>query len=250
MEDLPLLCERHATSKLQQFDDLASIATLGFRGEALASMSFSAHLSVTTMVRNAAHGHQVSYRYLCTGSWPCRTAVMPCCSPLGTSDMQAARLDNCFSALFCPVEASSCGLPLLSQGCLPQQPQQGLHLTCRDGVMDAAGPQPCAALPGTTITVQDLFFNMPIRRKVSMGVGSGPAEESCACPCLYLAPRHVPSASSTRSAMLAGPKADARVQVHVLIGRYLIAKQARKSSLIIGAVLSRCLSAAGSSELG
>ncbi len=83
VEDLPLLCERHATSKLQQFDDLASIATLGFRGEALASMSFSAHLSVTTMVRNAAHGHQVSYRYLCIGSWPCRTAVMPCCSPLG-----------------------------------------------------------------------------------------------------------------------------------------------------------------------
>ena len=82
VEDLPLLCERHATSKLQQFDDLASIATLGFRGEALASMSFSAHLSVTTMVRNAAHGHQVSYRCLCTGRRPCRTLSMLCCNQL------------------------------------------------------------------------------------------------------------------------------------------------------------------------
>lgn len=37
----------------------------------------------------------------------------------------------------------------------------------RDGVMDPAGSKPCAAVPGTTIVVEDLFYNSTTRKKVS-----------------------------------------------------------------------------------
>ena len=106
-EDLPLLCERHATSKLRDFGGLSNLSSLGFRGEALASLSYVAHLTVTTAVAGAEHALRASYS---------------------------------------------------------------------DGALVGA-PQPVAGCRGTTLTIEDLFFNTPSRRRA---LGS-PADEHARC---------------------------------------------------------------------
>ncbi|HET7341576.1 MAG TPA: DNA mismatch repair endonuclease MutL, partial [Methylomirabilota bacterium] len=55
-EELPLALERHATSKLARDEDLDAIATLGFRGEALAAICAVSRFTVTSRAREAAEG--------------------------------------------------------------------------------------------------------------------------------------------------------------------------------------------------
>jgi len=93
-DDAVLAFERHATSKISGTDDLAAIATLGFRGEALASIASVAKVELTTSTEDSSSATRVI--------------------------IEGGRM--------------------------------------RD-VKDAAHPR------GTTITIRDLFFNVPARRK-------------------------------------------------------------------------------------
>jgi len=93
-DDAILAFERHATSKIRASGDLIAIGTLGFRGEALASIASVAKVELLTSIEGAAAGTRVA--------------------------IEGGRM--------------------------------------RD-VKDAAHPR------GTTISVRDLFFNVPARRK-------------------------------------------------------------------------------------
>jgi len=94
LEELSMAIAPHATSKIERAEDLDAIATLGFRGEALASIASVSRMSIVSRPRT----------------------------------------------------------------------QEGAGLIEIEG--DAADePRPAAGAPGTTVTVRNLFFNTPARRK-------------------------------------------------------------------------------------
>ena len=93
-EDLPLALARHATSKIGSLEDLEGVATMGFRGEALAAIASVSRISIATRTREGGHAWSVH-----------------------------------------------------AEGAAP------------------AEIQPAARAPGTTVTVSDLYFNTPARRK-------------------------------------------------------------------------------------
>ncbi len=93
-DDLALALSRHATSKIATLNDLERVASLGFRGEALASMASIAKVSLTSRASAAEHG------------WRVETTAS-----------------------------------------------------------DPSHPVPAARAVGTTVDVEDLYFNTPARRK-------------------------------------------------------------------------------------
>ncbi len=124
--DDALLClERHATSKIQRAEDLAAIATMGFRGEALPSIASVSRFTLTTRERE-----------------PAPLNMPPCVPPADPSST--------------PANGSAAGT---RGGALVE----GTRVVIAGGKILEVKAAGCA--PGTSVEVRQLFFNLPARRK-------------------------------------------------------------------------------------
>jgi len=149
-DDALLAFERHATSKIRTSDDLLSIATLGFRGEALPSIASIARLELVTRPPEDAAGTRIEIT----------------------------------------------GGKILA-------------------VEDVGGPH------GTTITVRDLFFNTPARRKFLRAESTELSHVTALATHYALAhPEiHFELHSATHALLTASPAADASDRIYQIFGR-------------------------------
>ncbi|MES2887453.1 MAG: DNA mismatch repair endonuclease MutL [Pseudomonadota bacterium] len=75
-QDLSLALRRHATSKIGSLSDLEQVATMGFRGEALAAIASVSEVSLASRTTDAEHAHRLDAR---TGE------ILPAARGIGTS---------------------------------------------------------------------------------------------------------------------------------------------------------------------
>jgi DNA mismatch repair protein MutL len=78
-DELPVAVSRHATSKIASLDDLESVTTLGFRGEALPSIGSVSRLRIVSRPANAEHAAEIGV------DGGAVTSVRPAAHPHGTT---------------------------------------------------------------------------------------------------------------------------------------------------------------------
>lgn len=78
-DELPVAVSRHATSKIASLDDLESVATLGFRGEALPSIGSVSRLRIVSHPADVEHGAEIGV------DGGAVTPVRPAAHPQGTT---------------------------------------------------------------------------------------------------------------------------------------------------------------------
>lgn len=76
MEDLSLALVQHATSKINSLEDLESVTSLGFRGEALSSIAAIARLEIVSRTATAAHAWRINSE---------NSTPTPAVHPIGTT---------------------------------------------------------------------------------------------------------------------------------------------------------------------
>ena len=79
-DDLPLSLSRHATSKITTLDDLEAVGTMGFRGEALASISSVSRLTLTSREKGSDDAWQVKAE-----GRDMQAEISPAAHPTGTT---------------------------------------------------------------------------------------------------------------------------------------------------------------------
>ena len=123
---------RHATSKIADEDDLSRLTTLGFRGEALASIAAVSQIEMITKVRGQLTGVRAANDFPVAAE-----AAAPLFPPTAALDGNGGSAATASAA--------------------------SLSMTGND--TDGISVQEIGAPDGTTVIVRNLFYNVPVRKK-------------------------------------------------------------------------------------